>query len=314
MTIEAIATGSTVEEAHEAALLQLGDAGENEVQFEIIDMPIKKKFGLFGGRPAKVRVFYEKADKQERRQKPAPRERAAKAKQRQGEVAASSDKSKQVKAAAEAAAAEQKSKKPTVGNADDAVKYLSDVLDKMGLKNLSVTTEEIEDGIKLNIEGEGLGVIIGRRGETLDALQYLCSLANNSDKSGYSRIVLDTNGYREKREQTLRALAERMARQSLETKRNQSLEPMNPYERRIIHTAVQEIEGVTSWSVTDSRGRRVIIGLENKEEALPERPRYNRNRRDGGHRRSSGRRPAPSAPTREVMKDAGDAPLYGRID
>lgn len=307
MIVEAIATGATVEEAHEAALAELANAADHDVQFDIIDMPVKKTFGLFGGKPAKVRVYYEIADK-----KADGRRKLGKKENRSADKA---EKAKQVKSTIESAKTEAK-KKPVVGNADEAVKYLGDVLGHMGLSNVSITTEEIEGGLKLNIEGDDLGVIIGRRGETLDALQYLCSLANNSEKSGYSRIVLDTNGYREKREETLRSLAQRMARQALKTKRNQSLEPMNPYERRVIHTAVQDIEGVTSWSVTDSRGRRVIVGLENKEEALPERPRYERNRRGGDRRRRGGDRTPykPDVPQRETMKDAGDAPLYGRID
>lgn len=306
MIVEAIATGATVEEAHEAALKELANAADHDVQFDIIDMPVKKTLGIFGGKPAKVRVYYEMADKKD--------EGRRKSGKKDNRAADKAEKAKQVKSTIDSAKTEAK-KKAVVGNADEAVKYLSDVLGHMGLANVSITTEEIEGGLKLNIEGDDLGVIIGRRGETLDALQYLCSLANNSEKSGYSRIVLDTNGYREKREETLRSLAQRMARQALKTKRNQSLEPMNPYERRVIHTAVQDIEGVTSWSVTDSRGRRVIVGLENKEEALPERPRHDRNRRGGDRRRRGDRAPyKPEAPQREAMKDASDMPLYGRID
>jgi spoIIIJ-associated protein len=144
--------------------------------------------------------------------------------------------------------------------ADKAKAFLNEVLQKMGIEGFTIEAEETEESIKLEIEGDGLGIIIGHRGETLDALQYLVSLAANRGEEQYKRVTLDTGNYREKREKTLTGLAKRIALNSVRTRRNTTLEPMNPYERRIIHTAVQEIHGATSWSVGEEPNRRVVIG------------------------------------------------------
>ena len=142
--------------------------------------------------------------------------------------------------------------------AGQAVKYISTVLEKLGCTNIAIKVAEKENGAVLYLSGEGLGVVIGRRGETLDSLQYLTSLAANS-ASGYYKVTLNIGNYRERREQTLTSLARRVSAQVLRTGRNRTLEPMNPYERRIIHTAVQEIEGVTSHSVGEGSGRSGVI-------------------------------------------------------
>ena len=140
-----------------------------------------------------------------------------------------------------------------------AVAYLQKLFTIMGLNEVQMTVSPVEGGSQIDLTGDGLGVIIGRRGETLDALQYLASLAANSGEGGFYRLVLNTGNYRQKREQTLQSLARRMAGQVLRTGRNRTLEPMNPYERRIIHTTVQSIEGVVSNSVGDGAARRVVI-------------------------------------------------------
>lgn len=122
----------------------------------------------------------------------------------------------------------------------------------------------MENSAKFTLKGENLGVIIGRRGETLDALQHLTSLAASDKDSKYYRIMLDTENYREKREKTLQSLAKRTAASAIKSGRQRSLEPMNPYERRIIHTAVQEVEGVSSHSVGEGNRRHVVITPDNK--------------------------------------------------
>jgi len=143
-----------------------------------------------------------------------------------------------------------------------AKSFLSELLDKMDLPGVLIDSDDREDSIMMNLEGEGLGLIIGHRGETLDALQYLVSLVANKGEEQYKRITVDTGNYREKREKTLVTLARRIAINAVKTRRNTTLEPMNPYERRIIHTAVQEIRGASSWSVGEEPNRRVVIGAE----------------------------------------------------
>lgn len=146
---------------------------------------------------------------------------------------------------------------------DRARDFLKKILDKMNIQGVLIESFEKDEGIVLNLAGEGLGVIIGYRGETLDALQYLVSLVANKGEKEYKRITLDIGNYREKREKTLTALAKRIALNAVKTRRSTTLEPMNPYERRIIHTAVQDIKGATSWSTGDEPNRKVVIGVEN---------------------------------------------------
>ena len=146
---------------------------------------------------------------------------------------------------------------------EKAEAVLKDILEKMGIAGVVIESREKENGILFDLTGEGLGVIVGHRGETLDALQYLVSLIANKGEPEYRRITIDTGNYREKREKTLTLLAKRIALSTLKTKKPQTLEPMNPYERRIIHTAVQEVRGATSWSVGEEPNRRVVIGVEN---------------------------------------------------
>ncbi|HEX3025717.1 MAG TPA: RNA-binding cell elongation regulator Jag/EloR [Clostridia bacterium] len=153
------------------------------------------------------------------------------------------------------------------GVEDKARNYLKQILEKMELPGVIIESTETEKGINFDLAGEGLGIIIGHRGETLDSLQYLVSLVANKGEEQYKRITIDTGNYREKREKTLMALAKRIALNSIRTKRTTTLEPMNPYERRIIHTAVQEIRGAASWSVGEEPNRRVVIGAENASRA-----------------------------------------------
>lgn len=140
--------------------------------------------------------------------------------------------------------------------------FLNQLLLTMGLKGIVIESIVKEDAISIDMQGEGLGLVIGHRGETLDALQYLVSLVANKGEESFKRITIDTGNYREKREKTLISLARRIAISAVKTRRNTTLEPMNPYERRIIHTAVQEVRGASSWSVGEEPNRRVVIGAE----------------------------------------------------
>ena len=225
--------------------------------------------------------------------------------------------------------------------------YLRAVLAGLGVEDFQISVTENENGCVISLDGENLGFIIGRRGETLDALQYLTGLVANRADNAYYRVTLDIGNYREKREQALVALARRLGGQTARTGRRNSLEPMNPYERRIIHTTVQGMEGVISWSVGSEPNRHVIIGPSddnpNKDKGGDRGERRGRGR-NRGERRGRGERrerrnddyqvTAPErpvrafqsrgyslpvaddvAPTSRTTSDKEDsASLYGRID
>ncbi|MEI6131598.1 MAG: RNA-binding cell elongation regulator Jag/EloR [Bacillota bacterium] len=145
--------------------------------------------------------------------------------------------------------------------ADDiAVNFLLGVFSKMGLK-VSFNVEVYDEEILIDISGDDVGIVIGRRGETLDALQYLTNLAVNRKCEEFKRIVLDVENYREKRFDTLTKLASRMASQAVKTQKEVTLEAMNPYERRIIHSSLQSNNKVTTTSVGEEPNRCVVIKL-----------------------------------------------------
>ncbi len=278
MLREAIATGDTIEQAKEAACRELG-VESYEAEFEVLQLPVKKTFGLFGGSPAKVRAFI--------RTSPA----------------------------------------------DAAVDYLRTILGHMGVTDVTFTVKEEENGALISISGEDVGFIIGHRGETLDALQYLAGLVSNHVENSYYRVTLDIGNYREKRRETLEVLGRKIAAKAVRTGRNTSLEPMNPYERRIIHTAVQTVEGAKSWSEGEDLGRHVVIGPIEGERPQPQRrPKGRRPDGKGGRpqggrpprggsgsrppRRDSSSAPRPQAAPQQPAqrRDDSAAPLYGRID
>ena len=143
---------------------------------------------------------------------------------------------------------------------NEAAIFLSELLKKMNIE-ATVEAAETEDGLRLNILSSTDGLLIGRRGETLDALQYVVSLYLNKDRkeNGYRRVSVDTEGYRARREETLRRLARKNAAQVARTGRSVAMEPMNPYERRVLHSALQGFKGVTTHSEGEEPNRRVII-------------------------------------------------------
>ena len=228
-----------------------------------------------------------------------------------------------------------------------AEKYLRAVLDAMGVTDYTMDVTEQDNHCTITLDGENLGFIIGRRGETLDALQYLTGLVGNRADNAYYRVTLDIGNYREKREQALVALARRLGGQTARTGRRNSLEPMNPYERRIIHTTVQEMEGVISWSVGSDPNRHVVIGPSddnpnkdkgerrsrggrggNRGEGRGNRGGERRERRGGDYQVTAPERPVRQfqsrsfslpvaddiAPTRTNSEKEDNASLYGRID
>ncbi len=238
MTHKVEKQGKTVQEAIELALAEL-NADISEVDVKIIEEGGKGFLGL-GNKTSKVSVCMKNS----------------------GDGSDDSD-----EAAAEASEAEEAG---DAGVEDDghvgeyadeiAVKFLLDVFGKMGIK-VSFNVEVYDEEILINISGEDVGVVIGRRGETLDALQYLTNLAVNRKCEEFKRIVLDVENYREKRIDTLTKLANRMASQAVKTQREVTLEAMNPYERRIIHSSLQSNGRVTTSSVGEEPNRCVVIRL-----------------------------------------------------
>jgi len=142
-----------------------------------------------------------------------------------------------------------------------AQEFLLGLTTRMGV-NVSVNARQDEEGnVRVDMFGDTLGILIGRRGETLDALQYLTSLYVNRGQEGYTRVTLDTENYRAKREEALRRLANRMANRAIKTGRKVVMEPMNPYERRILHSALQQNDAVTTHSEGEEPNRHVVITL-----------------------------------------------------
>ena len=206
--------------------------------------------------------------------------------------------------------------------AELAAAYLTEVIRAMEVKDFTITPKMREDTLVLLIEGSDLGVVIGRRGETLDSLQVLTGLAANRGEGEYVRVNLDSGNFREKRTKTLEELAVKMAKNAVRTGRSTTLEPMNPYDRRIIHAAVAGVEGAASTSIGEEPNRRVVISSLNPRKSQQDRRgghggRGRRGGRGGDRRRDS--RPVentaekPAAP-KAPLKEAEDKPLYGKIE
>ncbi len=310
---EAIGVGSTIDAAREDALNKLNASIEDDVQYDTLALPKKKVLGIFGGSEAKVRAYIEGPDEPVKKANPKKNndKKADKPAKAKAEVKETAKKEETKKVEAVGVPADKVDPSSPAGK---AYKYLTEVLKGLGCEGFDATITEVEGGSKITLIGnDKLGVIIGRRGETLDALQYLASLVANERGSGYYRIVIDIGNYREKRENTLEALARRTAAQVLRTDRSRSLEPMNPYERRIIHTTVQGIEGVTSTSIGDGSNRRVVISPEGK----PFRPSNGRgNGRSNGRGRSQSRpaqKAAPAQTETSKPKETDGTKLYGKL-
>lgn len=146
--------------------------------------------------------------------------------------------------------------------AQEAKAFVDGLLEKMGINGEAFIRDGEDGQIILDIKGDDMGAVIGRRGDTLDAIQYLTSLCVNRGHEDHIRIAIDTEGYRAKREESLRRLANKMAGKVMKYRKNMTLEPMNPYERRIIHAALQDYKGVTTYSTGTEPNRRVVVALE----------------------------------------------------
>ncbi len=320
MIKEYIGEGKDIKEATEAAKMGLITENrlkdDDNISYDVLNSTYKPKIlGLFGGSMVQVKAFIERPDEKTAKQKAEKKAAKPETKAEPKEKTAKAEKKPEKKA-------EENTKEPTPelelipaeqlekgSGAAKAAEYIKTVMTGLGCENVSVSAATVDGAIYLQLDGEKLGVVIGRRGETLDALQYLTSLAANTG-NGYQKVTLNIGNYREKREQTLTSLAKRVSAQVVSSGRSRTLEPMNPYERRIIHTAVQEIEGVVSNSVGEGSGRRVVISPEGGDRRPPR-----RDDRRGGGRRGSSRSATPvSDPNRQPKKDAPELPLYGRIN
>lgn len=156
-------------------------------------------------------------------------------------------------------------KKETI--ADKAIEFLSQIFGAMNLEvSITAAYNEEEQELSLNLEGDDMGILIGKRGQTLDSLQYLVSLVVNKDSEDYIRVKVDTEDYRKRRKETLENLAKNIAYKVKRTKRPVSLEPMNPFERRVIHSALQNDKFVTTHSEGEEPYRHVVVTLKRDRE------------------------------------------------
>lgn len=297
------ATGKTVDEARAKACALLGVQAEDlNVSYEVLEMPQKTGFLGLKTTPAKVCVSVEEPDAPAApAAAPAPAAEAAPVQETAPEVpaapveapAAEAEQPAAEQAApAAAAAADEETEVPIVieenAKVKAAVEYLQEVIAKMGVENVTFSAVQKGEATIIRLDGEHLGALIGRRGETMESLSYLASLVANRLEGDYIKLGLDVAGYRDKRESDLTALAQRIGAKVRKTGRSFAMEPMNPYERRIIHSAISKMEGVRSESKGEGRDRRVVI-YSTAPDAQTENT-YGERRPRGG-RPGNGRRP-----------------------
>ena len=303
------ATGKTVDEARAKACALLGvQADDLNVSYEVLEMPQKTGFLGLKTTPAKVCVSVEEPDAPAApAAAPAPAAEAAPVQETAPEVPAApveepaapveapaaevEQPAAEQAAPADAAAADEETEVPIVieenAKVKAAVEYLQEVIAKMGVENVTFSAVQKGEATIIRLDGEKLGALIGRRGETMESLSYLASLVANRLEGDYIKLGLDVAGYRDKRESDLTALAQRIGAKVRKTGRSFAMEPMNPYERRIIHSAISKMEGVRSESKGEGRDRRVVIystALDAQTENT-----YGERRGRGGNR--NGRRP-----------------------
>ena len=358
MVKDAIATGATIEEAQQSAIRSLNAPDDADVQFEVLQFPEKKKFGLFGGKQAEVRAFYEAKEEKPKKVATVKKSSGAKAKAQQKaekpanqkkEKAAAPKKTAEEKKGTSPKKAEKAAEKPaepreavSMEEAPEQVKkayaYLKTVIEGLGIENYDIDVTKAGKEYFFEVSSEdNYSLLIGRRGETLDSIQYLTRLAANRGKEdGKSvRISINVGDYREKRERTLKDIARKNGRRVRKYGRNMTLNPMNPSERRIIHTTIAEMEGLQSYSIGSDADRRVVIALAEGVEPLQPRNNGGRGRNDrgrggrgndrggrgrndrggrgnGGNRGRSAASDAPAAPARAPRSDS-EGTRYGII-
>ncbi|MBR6736065.1 MAG: protein jag [Oscillospiraceae bacterium] len=326
MRKEILATGRTVEEAIDNGCAELGiTRGVDDYDHEIVDMPSKGFLGI-GSKPAKVRIWVELPDENPAHAPKAERKPEAKPERK---PAPEKKAEKKVEEKAEAKAEEPEAPEKTVdfGNKPEIVlNYVKSIVVGMGLDEATVSVDTEGQNIKVQIDGDDAGITIGRRGETLDAIQYLAGLAANRGEGDFARVVVNSGTYRAKRRHTLEQLAMKLAVTAVRTGKSTTLEPMNPYERRIIHSAVAQVEGATSSSIGEEPNRCVVVSSTNPRpsrgdgERRQRGGRNDRNSRGGRDRRDNrGRRPKAEpyqeSGVREVAPaEAQNHSLYGKVE
>ena len=300
-------TGKTVDEARAKACALLGvQADDLNVSYEVLEMPQKTGFLGLKTTPAKVRVSVELPDAPAAAPaKPVepvaeqPVETAAPVQEtapvaEETPVAVAEPAAPAAEQPAEAAEEAEEVEEPIVieenAKVKAAVDYLREVITLMGVENVTFSAVQKGEATIIRLDGEKLGALIGRRGETMESLSYLASLVANRLEGDYIKLGLDVAGYRDKRESDLTALAQRIGAKVRKTGRSFAMEPMNPYERRIIHSAISKMEGVRSESKGEGRDRRVVI-YSTAPDAQTENT-YGERRGRGGSR--NGRRPGGS--------------------
>ena len=250
-----IKTAKTVEQALQAALSELG-VSEEQVTYEILEQPSKGLFGILGGKPARIRVTrkVEEAAESVEEEKQVPQEDGASESPAEEELPIHEEKPVE--------SSEQKQEMAFAGNEEvlrRAEKFLQDIFHAMHME-VQTRSESTEEGYLLNLEGKGLGVLIGKHGQTLDALQYLTNLAANQEQSEHRvRIIIDVEGYRARRTETLQKLANRLAERAIRIRQEIKLEPMNRHERKMIHMALQDHPRVSTYSDGEEPHRYIVI-------------------------------------------------------
>ena len=244
-------TGKTEEEAIRAALSQLG-LERDDVSVEILERS-KSGFLGIGSSPAKVRVSYE-LDVAEEPEVPQVKPAEKKPVEKKPEAKPEPAPEKQPEQPAAPVSETE--------DADRSRTFLTGLLEHMDCRAQVKVYEEEKNRYKVILEGQRLGALIGRRGETLDAIQQLTNYAVNSGRDKRVRIHVDAENYRAKREQSLESLANKVAGKVLKYRRSVTLEPMNAYERHVIHAALQDKEGVTTYSIGTEPNRRVVVAYE----------------------------------------------------
>ena len=247
-------TGKTDDEAIAAALEEIG-LDRDDVSVEIIERA-KPGFLGIGSSPARVRVSWETEEE----------EPAAQQSESVRETAVPKE--------APAAPAKPAAAAP-VDEPEDYARvrsFLTGLLEHMDLEADITISEREGGGLLVDLAGPGMGAVIGRRGETLDAIQHLTNYAVNHGNEKHLRISVDAENYRAKREESLTRLAEKMAEKAIKYKRSMALEPMNSYERHVIHTALQDYEGVTTASTGTEPNRRVVVSYVRSEQPASRKP------------------------------------------
>ncbi len=310
MIKEAIGTGNTVDEAKAAAMLELGISDFDDFNVEVIQTPTKKILGLFGGNPAKVKVTTEVADpKTEKKHNKQNNKKHDKKPVKKVE-----NKKEEKKETPVAAPKEKESELPLneTNLYKETADYIKSIVLGLGMSECEIKEFSNEEEIYFELDcGDDYGIIIGKRGETLDAIQYLARMMANKGNQSYKRVAINVGNYRAKREETLQILARKTAMRAVRQGRNISLEPMNPYERRIIHTAVQDVEGATSHSVGSDLDRRVVIS---PVEGARNNGGRGRNNRNGGRREKREAYKPEISPDRAPKSDIDGASLYGKVE